>query len=265
MKKLLFLALILLAGACATVPLTGRKQITAVPSAEIIALSNDSYKQVLSESKISANSQQTEAVNRVGIRISKAVEKYMSAQNLSDRINGYQWEFNLLEGEQLNAWCMPGGKIAFYEGIMPVCLNDNGIAVVMAHEVSHALAHHANERMSQQLAIQLGGMALSEALAQQKETTQQLAMAAFGLGSQVGIMLPYSRKHEIEADELGLYFMAMAGYDPREAPVFWERMLKAGGSSVPEFLSTHPQPENRIANMNKAMDKAMEFYIESQQ
>lgn len=265
MKKLLFLALIIIAGACATVPLTGRKQITAVPSAEINALSNESYNQVLSESKISSNTRQSEAVKRVGIRVSNAVEKYMNAQNLSDRLNGYVWEFNLLEGEQLNAWCMPGGKIAFYEGIMPICLDDNGIAVVMAHEVSHALAHHANERMSQQLAIQLGGMALSEAMSQQKETTQQLAMAAFGLGSQVGIMLPYSRKHEVEADELGLYFMAMAGYDPREAPRFWERMLQAGSSSMPEFLSTHPQPENRIANINRAMDKAMKFYLESQQ
>jgi predicted Zn-dependent protease len=265
MKQLLLIVLIFVAGACATVPLTGRKQITAIPSNEIIALSNDSYKQVLSESKLSSNSQQSEAVKRVGLRISKAVENYMRSQNLSDRLDGYAWEFNLIEGDQLNAWCMPGGKIVFYEGIMPVCLNDNGIAVVMAHEISHALAQHGNERMSQQLALQLGGMALSEALAQQKETTQQLAMAAFGLGSQVGIMLPYSRKHEVEADELGLYFMAMAGYDPREAPAFWERMLQAGSSNVPEFLSTHPQPENRIANMNKAMDKAMEFYIESQQ
>ena len=156
---------------------------------------------------------------------------------------------------------MPGGKIAFYTGILPVCKNENGIAVVMSHEIAHAIAKHGNERMSQQLALQLGGMALSQALKEKSETTMQLAMTAFGIGSQLGVILPYSRSHEKEADELGLYFMAMAGYDPREAPLLWERMIEAGsGSGTPEFLSTHPNPQKRINHLERIMPKAMEFY-----
>ena len=155
---------------------------------------------------------------------------------------------------------MPGGQIAFYEGIMPVCKDANGIAVVMGHEIAHAVAQHGNERMSQQMAVQMGGIALSEALQTQKETTQQLAMLAFGVGSKVGMELPFSRTHESEADELGLYFMAMAGYDPRTAPVFWERMQALGETRMPEFLSTHPEPANRIRDLNKHMPKAMEYY-----
>ncbi|MFW5700018.1 MAG: M48 family metallopeptidase, partial [Bacteroidota bacterium] len=159
-----------------------------------------------------------------------------------------------------NAWCMPGGKIAFYEGIMPICENDAGVAVVMAHEIAHEVAKHGNERLSQQLGVQLGGIALSEALETKTETTQQLALLAFGVGSQVGLILPYSRLHENEADEMGLYFMAMAGYDPREAPKFWKRMQEEGKNPVPEFLSTHPHSDTRINNLNKIMPKALEYY-----
>jgi predicted Zn-dependent protease len=184
----------------------------------------------------------------------------MRQNGLSDKIKDYNWEYHVIKSDQLNAWCMPGGKIAFYEGIMPVCKDDNGVAVVMAHEVAHAVARHGNERMSQQLAVQLGGMALSEALEKQKEQTQQLALLAFGVGSQVGVMLPYSRLHESEADELGLYFMAMAGYDPKGATEFWKRMEKEGGSRPPEFLSTHPNPNTRISNLEKLMPKALEYY-----
>jgi predicted Zn-dependent protease len=168
----------------------------------------------------------------------------------------------VLEEDILNAWCMPGGKIAFYEGIMPVCEDETGVAVVMGHEIAHAVAKHSNERLGQQLLIQLGGMALAEALEKEKEVTQQLALAAFGLGAQVGVILPYSRKHEKEADELGLYFMAMAGYNPQEAPGFWQRMLdkSKGQQRPPEWLSTHPNPQSRIRDLNRHMDKAMEYY-----
>jgi predicted Zn-dependent protease len=155
---------------------------------------------------------------------------------------------------------MPGGQIAFYEGIMPVCEDDNGIAVVMGHEIAHAVAQHGNERMSQQLVVQMGGVALSEALQTQKETTQQLALLAFGVGTQLGVELPYSRTHESEADELGLYFMAMAGYNPQTASAFWERMQALGSTSPPEFLSTHPAPANRIRDINKHMAKALGYY-----
>ncbi len=260
MKKVIyFIAALLLAG-CSTVPLTNRTQITAIPTSEMLSLSNESYNQVVSESKLSSNTSYRQSVNRVGQRITKAVEDYLTQIGRKELLNGYKWEFNVIESEEMNAWCMPGGKIAFYEGIMPVCEDDNGIAVVMAHEIAHAVAKHSNERMTHQLGLQMGGMALSQALSEKKESTQQIAMAVFGIGSQVGIMLPYSRSHETEADELGLYFMAMAGYDPVEAPKFWERMLAAGKSSTPEFLSTHPDPENRIKHLNEIMPKALEYY-----
>ena len=179
---------------------------------------------------------------------------------LQSRIDGYKWEYAVLKSDQVNAWCMPGGKIGFYEGIFPVCEDENGVAVVMSHEIAHAVAHHGNERMSQQLLVNMGGVALSEALQTKKEETQQLAMMAFGVGSQLGVMLPYSRLHEEEADEMGLYFMAMAGYDPRKAPEFWQRMIDLNQARPPEFLSTHPNPENRIKELQKHMNKAMEYY-----
>lgn len=260
MKKITYFVVALLLTACSTVPLTNRTQITAIPTSDMLSLSDESYNKVLHESTLSDNASYRQSVSRVGKRISDAVERYLTQIGREELLQGYQWEFSVIKSDEKNAWCMPGGKIAFYEGIMPICKDDNGVAVVMAHEIAHAVAKHNNERMTHQLALQMGGLALSEALSNQKETTQQLAMAVFGVGSQLGIMLPYSRSHENEADELGLYFMAMAGYDPREAPDFWVRMLEAGQSGVPEFLSTHPNPENRIKHLKRIMPKAMEFY-----
>ncbi|MEZ5069999.1 MAG: M48 family metallopeptidase [Bacteroidales bacterium] len=259
MKQLIILTSLFLV-ACSTVPMTGRKQLVAIPSSQMIALSDESYAKVLEENKVSSNTTYVESVRRVGERLSKAVERYMTENNMQSAIEGYDWQFNVLVSEELNAWCMPGGQIAFYEGILPVCLDDNGIAVVMGHEIAHAVAQHGNERMSQQLMIQLGGIALSEALKTQKEQTLDLALIAFGVGSKVGIELPFSRTHESEADELGLYFMAMAGYDPQTAPAFWERMEARSSSRPPEFLSTHPDPANRIANLQRLMPKALEYY-----
>jgi len=256
----LFVILLALTVSCSNVPLTGRKQFTAIPSSQMLALSADSYSQVLSETPISDNTAYNAAVNRVGKKVVVAVEEYMAMNGLSSRIEGFEWQFNVLESEDVNAWCMPGGQIAFYEGIMPVCGDDNGIAIVMGHEIAHAIAKHGNERMSQQLLINMGGIALSEALETEKEQTQQLALLAFGVGTQLGVSLPYSRTHESEADELGLYFMAMAGYDPRTAPAFWERMEQAGGARPPEFLSTHPDPLNRMQHLQEIMPKAMEYY-----
>jgi predicted Zn-dependent protease len=218
---------------------------------------------VIQEQGLSKNQQYIDQVRRVGVRITAAVEKFLGQNNLLNKIENYDWEYNVIASDQKNAFAMPGGKIAFYEGIMPVCQDDNGIAVVMSHEIAHAIAQHGNERMSQALVVNLGGVALSEALTTQPQMTQDLAMAAFGIGSQVGIMLPYSRLHESEADELGLYFMAMAGYDPRKAPEFWQRMLDLGGERPPEFLSTHPDPENRIKDLNANMNKAMQYYEEN--
>lgn len=259
MKKLVFLLLIL-GYACSVVPLTGRKQFVVIPADQMLSLSADSYSQVLKESKVSSNPKYISSVRNVGTRLTAAVKQYMKQNGLESAIEGYQWQYNVIVSDELNAWCMPGGQIAFYEGIMPVCQDDNGVAVVMGHEIAHAIAQHGNERMSQQLAIQMGGIALSEALSTKKESTQQLALAAFGVSSALGVTLPFSRTHETEADELGLYFMAMAGYDPQKAPAFWERMITQGGSRPPEFLSTHPNPENRIKALQKYMPKALEYY-----
>jgi predicted Zn-dependent protease len=248
---------------CSNVPLTGRKQFTAIPTSQMLALSADSYKQVIDDNTLSNNTSYIDMVNGVGTKMIKAVEKYLAMNQLESRIEGFDWQFNVLQSEELNAWCMPGGQIAFYEGIMPVCMDETGVAIVMGHEIAHAVAKHGNERMSQQLLINMGGIALSEALKTKKEETQQLALLAFGVGSQVGVSLPYSRMHETEADELGLYFMAMAGYNPEMAPAFWERMEAAGGTRPPEFLSTHPDPSNRIAKLNEIMPKALEYYQNS--
>jgi predicted Zn-dependent protease len=259
MKKLIILSFAFLIS-CAVVPMTGRKQFVAIPSSQMIALSNESYSKVLAEGKLSNKSEYVNSVRKVGQRLTAAVETYLQQNNLQSAITGYNWQYNVLESEELNAWCMPGGQIVFYEGILPVCQDENGIAVVMGHEIAHAVAQHGNERMSQQLAIEMGGIALSEALKTQKQETMDLAMLAFGVGAQVGVMLPYSRTHESEADELGLYFMAMAGYNPQTAIAFWERMEANSAARPPEFLSTHPDPSNRIAKLQRIMPKAMEYY-----
>jgi predicted Zn-dependent protease len=230
----------------------------------MLSLGNDGYKEALSEYKLSTNQKYVNMVREVGGNITAAVEKYLREHNQSNLIAGYKWEFNVLVSKEMNAWCMPGGKIAFYEGIMPICADANGVAVVMSHEIAHAVANHGNERLSQQLAVQMGGVALSVALAKEPETTRNLAMGAFGAGSALGVLLPYSRKHESEADELGLYFMAMAGYNPVHAVNFWQRMKAMSQGNPPEFLSTHPATQTRINNLNSKMNKALVYYNQSQ-
>lgn len=249
--------------ACATVPLTGRKQLAMVSSDEIQPLVNEQYEQVKKESKLLTNTPDGQKVVQVGERIAKAVEAYLIESGYSDLVETFDWEFNLIESDQVNAWCMPGGKVAFYTGIMPICQDENGIAVVMGHEVAHAVASHSRERMSKALIQQFGMSVVSTAIGQNPTLTQQIFYQSVGIGSQIG-MLAFSRQHELEADELGLVFMALAGYDPREAPVFWERMAKAGGEAPPEFLSTHPGPDRRIERLNENMPKAMEYYQKSQ-
>jgi predicted Zn-dependent protease len=246
---------------CSSVPITGRKQLTIVSSAEMNSLAATSYKETLASSKLSTNVEQTAMIKRAGERISKAVEQYMKDQNMSSALDGFQWEFNLIDDPSINAWCMPGGRVAFYTGILPICQNESGIAVVMGHEIAHAVANHSSERMSQELIVQMGGTALATLLQEKPQQTQQLALTVFGVGSQVGAILPYSRKHEYEADKLGLIFMAMAGYNPNEAPKFWERMQAlSGGGAPPEFLSTHPSDEKRINELKAVMPEAMKYY-----
>lgn len=262
--KNVFLAVILffLWYGCSSVPITGRKQLSIVSSSEMNTMAMTSYKETLASSKLSTNASQTAIIKRVGERISKAVEQYMSEHNMSSAISGFEWEFNLIDDPNtVNAWCMPGGKVAFYTGIMPICQNETGVAVVMGHEIAHAVANHSAERMSQELVTQMGGSALSVALQQKPELTQQLALSVYGVGSQVLGILPYSRLHESEADKMGLIFMAIAGYDPNEAPKFWGRMKDAsGGGAPPQLLSTHPSDSKRIADLNAAMPEAMKYY-----
>jgi len=245
---------------CSTVPLTGRSQLNMIPNSEMLAMSYQQYDLFLKENKISTNKAEVDMVKRVGGKIEKAVEKYMRDNNLSSRLSGYNWDFNLVENDQVNAWCMPGGKVVVYTGILPVTNDEAGLAVVMGHEIAHAIAEHGNERMSQQLLQQVGAVGLMVAMKDEPVQTQAIWMSVYGVGTQVAFLLPYSRTQESEADHLGLIFMAMAGYDPYEATAFWERMAKSGGATPPEFLSTHPSYETRIKDLNDWIPEAMKYY-----
>ncbi|MEN8751494.1 MAG: M48 family metallopeptidase [Desulfobacterales bacterium] len=246
---------------CAEVPITGRQSLHLVPESELLTLSLQQYNEVLQKSKLSTDNQKVAMVRRVGNRVAKAAESFLAESGHQDLIKDFQWQFNLIEDDKTaNAWVMPGGKAAVYTGILPFTQDETGLAVVLGHEVGHALANHGNERMSQELLKNMGGMALSVALTSQPQMTQELAMAAFGAGASIGVLLPYSRLQESEADHIGLILMARAGYDPREAIPFWQRMNKAPGSRPPELLSTHPAPETRITNIQALIPEAMAYY-----
>ncbi len=246
---------------CSTVPLTGRSQLNMIPSSEMLSMSFQQYDQFLKENKLSTNQTEVNLVKNTGVKIQHAVERYMKENNLSDRLNGYKWEFNLVEDDQVNAWCMPGGKVVVYTGILPVTKDEAGLAVVMGHEIAHAIAEHGNERMSQQLLQQVGAVGLMVAMKEEPAQTQALWLSVYGVGTTVGIMLPYSRTQESEADHLGLIFMAMAGYDPHAAPEFWKRMAASKqGGQPPEFLSTHPSDQTRINDITSWIPEAMKYY-----
>lgn len=246
---------------CAEVPLTHRKSLQLLPQSQLLGLSLQQYSKVLKDSKLSSDQEKTQLVKRVGGRIAVAAEGFLKDSGLGWQIKDYQWEFNLIEDDKVvNAWCMPGGKVVVYTGILPITRDENGLAVVMGHEVAHAIANHGNERMSQALIASMGGIALSVAIAKKPDKTRHLFMAAFGVGASVGFLLPYSRLHESEADRIGLMLMAKAGYDPREAIPFWQRMNEKAGPRPPEFLSTHPAPPSRIANIKSYISESMPYY-----
>jgi len=255
------IALLFLLVGCTTVPVTGRKSLNILPDSELLSMSLEQYNDVLKKSKLSNDPAKVHMVRRVGERIASATEQFFTEKGMESEIKNYKWEFNLIEDDKVaNAWCMPGGKVAVYTGILPITQDDTGLAVVMGHEISHAIAKHGNERMSQQLLAQLGAVGLSAALSSNPGATSEIFMAAYGLGANVGILLPYSRVQESEADHIGLILMAKAGYDPREAVPFWKRMNEKGGSRPPEFLSTHPAPETRIKDIEAEVPEAMKYY-----
>lgn len=247
--------------ACATVPLTGRRQLSLIPASSMLSMSAQEYGEFLKKNPESSDARNADLVRKVGKNIQASVERYMTSKKLADRLSGYKWEFHLVESKEANAWCMPGGKVVVYSGILPITKDESGLAVVLGHEISHALADHGAERMSQGLLAQLGGVALQEALKEKPDQTRTLWMTAFGAGAQYGVLLPFSRVQETEADHLGLIFMAMAGYDPQTAVDFWQRMARAkGGNAPPEFLSTHPSDETRIRDIKREIPNATRYY-----
>ena len=244
---------------CSTVPITGRKQVNLLPESEMVSMGISSYQAFLDTTAAVTRGIEQALVKKVGRKIAAAVENFLRENKLNDRLRYFDWEFHLVDNEVPNAWCMPGGKVVFYTGILPYCRDEKGIAVVMGHEIAHAVARHGNERMSQALLVQTGGVVLSVAIDQKPEETRQWFMAAYGITSSLGVILPYSRVHETEADRLGMIFMAMAGYNPESAIDFWERMAAAGSQKLPEFLSTHPSDEKRIRDMKAFLPKAMKY------
>ena len=260
-RYFLLFAVVVLISACTTVPITERRSLQILPDSELATLSLEQYSEVLKKSKLSNDPQKLQMVRRVGGRIAQATEEFFRESGVEEEIKNYRWEFNVIEDDKVvNAWCMPGGKVAVYTGLLPVAGNETGLAVVLGHEIAHAIAKHGNERMSQGLLVQLGGLGLAAALGSQPAATTNLFMTAYGAGAQVGFLLPYSRVHESEADRIGLILMAKAGYDPRQAIPFWERMNAKGGSRPPEFLSTHPAPETRIESIKALIPEAMRYY-----
>jgi predicted Zn-dependent protease len=254
---LLVVGTFLLAG-CATAPLTGRSQIKLVSDRALIAQSLSSYREVITEETLSTNAAQTALVKEVGSRISRAVEQYLQQEQLLYLVDGFEWEFNLIESDIPNAWCMPGGKVAFYTGILPFTEDEVGLAVVMGHEIAHAVVGHSAERVSHAMLQQSGGMLLSSMT--RGHDNSAVIQQVYGVGSQMGFILPFSRTHELEADKLGLIFMALAGYDPVASIDFWMRMAASDASKPPEFLSTHPADETRIEQIRAYLPEAMQFY-----
>jgi predicted Zn-dependent protease len=252
---LMGLCCVLINYSCNKVPITNRRQMNAIPESQLMSMSLTSYNDFITKSKVVPAGPDAEMVKRVGDRISKAVTVFLAKKNNSKRIAGYKWEYKLVNDKTPNAWCMPGGKIVVYSGLLPISKNEDGLAVVMGHEVAHAIARHGNERMSQQIALQLGGIGISVALSSQPAQTQNIFNQAYGIGATVGLMLPFSRMHESEADEIGLIFAGLAGYNAHEGVALWQRMKAMGGAKPPEFLSTHPSDDSRIAHIQKLLPK----------
>ncbi|MBK8425193.1 MAG: M48 family metallopeptidase [Lewinellaceae bacterium] len=259
-KILLSLTALFLLMACSKTVFTGRKTLNLIPIATLNQMSFTEYRSFLSQNKAVSSGKDVELVRRVGNDLKAAVDVYYRSKKLEKDLKDFAWEFNVVDDPTVNAFCMPGGKVVVYTGILKVTQNEDALAVVMGHEIAHALANHGNERMSQGLVAQLGLTSLDLALSQKPAQTRNLLLSAAGAGAQLGVMLPFSRKHESEADEIGLYLMCMAGYNPSEAAPFWQRMSSSGGGSrPPEFLSTHPDPAKRSQTLRELVPKAQAY------
>ena len=259
-KYLLLLLAVAIFAACSTVLITGRKQLLLVPDSEVLAMSLQSYKQFIDSVPASKDNVNTDLVKKVGKNISTVVETYLKNNGMEAEISNFSWEFNLVKDTSVNAFCMPGGKVVVFEGILPITQTEVGMAVVLGHEIAHAVAKHSSERMSQQMMVQYGASLTNSLLSNKSEATRSTLNMIYGIGTQYGVMLPYSRKHEYEADQLGLVFLAMAGYDPNEAITFWQRMAANSGGAPIEFMSTHPSDANRIAKLKELLPEAMKYY-----
>jgi len=259
---LFYLFIVVFLTGCSLNMVTGRQQLSLVQESELQLMATSQYNTFLSEHKVlkPGSSKDAAMVDRVGARIANAITKYYQSQQKESVLKGYLWEFNTIDSKEVNAWCMPGGKVVVYTGLLPVTQNETAVAIVVGHEIAHAIAKHGSERMSQGMIQQMGGIALGAALSQKPQETQNLFLQSYAIGSQVAAILPWSRQQETEADQYGLIFAAMAGYDPREAIPFWQRMSDAGGASQPEFLSTHPSDETRIRKLKQFMPEALKYY-----
>ncbi len=254
------LAAIIGAQGCTSVPITGRKQLNLMPESEMLGMTLTAYQEFLRDNPPLADTDpRAVQVRRIGERLAQAATTYLHEVGAGDRVAGFHWEFRAVNDPLVNAWCMPGGKVVVYTGILPVTQDEAGLAVVMGHEIAHAIARHGNERMSQALAIQGAGMTIELLTASEPGLARDIFLQSYGIGSQLG-MLAYSRTHETEADRMGLMFMALAGYDPRSAPGFWQRMAERSEGVPPEFLSTHPSDERRTRDLEVFMEEALKVY-----
>ena len=250
----------LLLSSCGSVPFTGRRQLQLVSNEEVIALSLQQYQEFIRTAPLESGTADAQMVTRIGSRIAKAVETFYTNNGYQSELENYAWEFKLVKENSVNAFAMPGGKVVSYTGLLPVTQTEEALAVVIGHEIAHVIARHSNERLSQQVALQYGG-AIAGGLLGNSQAMQQLGSTVFGLGAQFGVMMPYARKQEYEADEIGLIVMAMAGYNPQVAVPFWTRMAQnSQGGEVPEFLSTHPTDSKRIARINEIMPQVLTYY-----
>lgn len=258
-KGISFLFALLILAGCSSVPLTGRKQLLLVSDQDVVSSSLKQYNDYIKTSTLSTDKAKTAMVERVGKRIAAATEQYLRNNGMADEIKNFNWEFRLVKDPQVNAFCMPGGKIVVYEGLLPYASSDDELAVVMGHEVAHAVAKHSNERLSQQMMAQYGADILGAALSKKSSAVQSVANTVYGLGAQYGVMLPFSRQHESEADYMGLVLMTMAGYNPNVAVNFWKKMSAGKSGSVPEFMSTHPSDATRIAKIEKYLPEMAKY------